>query len=105
MKSVVAIAFLVLLSGCAVKKDWQPTGGSKSDGVVRMSYQVREMEKPVLDEEQAVALAAKRCIAWGYTGAEAFGGITSQCVQGGGFGGCGMRQVTKEYQCTGEQKK
>lgn len=105
MKKAFVLAAVLALSGCAVNKDWTPTGGSKADGVVRLSYQVGEMEQAVLREEQAVALATRRCASWGYSGAEAFGGTTSQCVQGGGFGGCGMRQVTKEYQCTGEVRK
>lgn len=104
MKKVLAVLFALALSGCAVHKQWTPTGGSKADGVVRLAYQVAEMEQPILDEEQAVSLATKRCKSWGYTGAEAFGGTTSQCTQGGGFGGCSARQVTKEYQCTGDLK-
>ncbi len=104
MRTVLAVLFAVALSGCAVHKHWTPTGGSKADGVVRLSYQVAEMEQPILNEDQAVMLATKRCKSWGYSGAEAFGGTTSQCNAGGGFGGCSMRQVTKEYQCTGDLK-
>lgn len=104
MKRVLAILFAVALSGCAVHKDWTPIGGSKADGVVRLSYQVADMEKPILDESQAVMLATKRCKSWGYSGAEAFGGTTSQCNTSGGLSGCNLRQVTKEYQCTGALK-
>ena len=105
MKKLLVLAAVLALSGCAVNKNWTPTGGSKADGVVRLSYQVKEMEQPILNEEEAIALATRRCASWGYSGAEAFGGTTSQCIQGGGFGGCSQRQVTKEYQCTGELAK
>ena len=99
MALLVVAAFV---SGCSTTKDWSATGGSRADGVVRLSYEHGDLEKPVLSEPQAVGLATRRCEAWGYTGAEAFGGTTRQCSQGGGFGGCTVWQVTKEYQCTGE---
>lgn len=100
---VLAIAAMtaVLVTGCATTKDWSATGGSRSDGVVRLSYEVGEFEKPQLNEMQAVNLATQRCKTWGYSGSEAFGGVTRQCNQGGGFGGCSRWMVTKEYQCTG----
>lgn len=92
---------LAVISGCAVMKQWSATGGSRSDGVVRLSYETGEMEVPQLSEQQAIRLAAQRCRAWGYSGAEAFGGVTRQCNAGGGFSGCARWTVTKEYQCTG----
>ncbi|WP_454261926.1 YecR family lipoprotein [Pseudoxanthomonas mexicana] len=42
---------------------------------------------------------------WGYTGAEAFGGVTQQCNMPGGMGGCQRWLVTKEFQCTGMGNK
>lgn len=98
---IIATAAVLLLSGCTTTKDWTATGGSRADGVVRLSYEVTEFEKPQLNEQQAVYLASQRCKTWGYSGAEAFGGTTRQCNQGGGFGGCSQWVVTKEYQCTG----
>jgi hypothetical protein len=97
----IALTAAIFLSGCAVNKDWSATGGSRSDGVVRLSYELREFEQPQLSEQQAISLATQRCKTWGYTGAEAFGGVTRQCNQGGGFGGCSQWMVTKEYQCAG----
>lgn len=97
----VAVLMCALLGGCAVTKQWSATGGSKSDGVVRLSYELGEFEKPVLNESQGVQMATQRCKTWGYSGADAFGGTTRQCNQGGGFGGCSRWLITKEYQCTG----
>lgn len=57
-------------------------------------------EQPVVDEEQGLSLARQRCATWGYTGAEAFGGITRQCTAMT-TSGCSVTLVTKEYQCTG----
>ncbi len=91
----------LLSSGCAVQKNWAATGGSRSDGTIRLSYEVGEFEQANLSERQAVLLATKRCRVWGYKGAEAFGGVTRQCNRFGGFNGCANWTVTKEYQCTG----
>ncbi|WP_242638492.1 YecR family lipoprotein [Pantoea ananatis] len=95
---------LIVLSGCAAKKQMVPTGGSKSDGTVRMSYSYGMFEKPVIDPQQGMTAAKARCSAWGYNGAEAFGGFTSQCSQPSSSG-CMQTTVTVEYQCTGDLKK
>ena len=100
-KILVLLVSFLLLSGCAVTKDWSATGGSRADGVVRLSYDVGEMEQAVLNEQQAVRLATLRCNKWGYSGAEAFGGVTRQCNSTGGFSDCSQWVVTKEYQCIG----
>lgn len=104
MKSgfIALAAICISLSGCATTKDWAATGGSRSDGVVRLSYDYGSLQSVNVSEEQAVQLATQRCSSWGYQGAEAFGGITRQCTQPGGFGGCTVWLVTKEYQCTGK---
>lgn len=104
MRFLVIVSLVVLLlSGCATTKHWSATGGSRADGVVRLSYEHGEFEQPQLSEAEAVDLAIKRCKIWGYSGAEAFGGVTRQCNMFGGFGGCANWIVTKEYQCTTEQ--
>lgn len=89
------------LSGCATPVDWVATGGSRSDGVVRLSFTFGEFEIPQVNAQQGVDLATQRCKTWGFSGAEAFGGVTQQCSQWGGLGGCARWTVTKEYQCTG----
>jgi hypothetical protein len=101
MKLVAALFVVTMVAGCATQKEWSATGGSRSDGVVRLSYEAGSMEQPQLDERQGVALATRRCQTWGYTGAEAFGGVTRRCNIPGGLGGCAQFVVTKEYQCTG----
>lgn len=57
---IATAAAALFLSGCAVNKDWAATGGSRSDGVVRLSYEVAEMEQPQLNEQQAIRLASQR---------------------------------------------
>ncbi|WP_407919345.1 YecR family lipoprotein [Croceicoccus estronivorus] len=76
------------------------TGGSKADGVVEMSYEYGEFEEPVVNPQQGVEAATKRCKAWGYKTAEAFDGGINTCVIPGGLGGCSTMRTTVSYQCT-----
>lgn len=100
-KITIAVISIALLAGaCATAKTWQATGGSRSDGTVRLSYEYGMFEVPHVDEAQALNVAKQRCAVWGYNGAEAFGGTTSQCTQSGSSG-CMLTLVTKEFQCLG----
>jgi len=93
------------LLGCVVENrpmDWQATGGSRSDGVVKLSVQYGGMVRPILNEQQAIDEATRRCISWGYTKAEAFGGVINNCPEPSAIydGVCRSAFLTKEYQCT-----
>lgn len=94
---VTALAFT--LGSCATSKNWQATGGSRSDGVVRLSYEYTLFESPVTDEAHGQRVASERCAAWGYDLARPFGGQTRVCTDNG-YDGCMNWRVTKEYQCT-----
>lgn len=96
--TLISCIFVFLLAGCSVTKDWQATGGSKSDGTVRLSYETNNFEMVETSEAQALEEARKRCQAWGYKDAEAFGGELRQCNSFSGMG-CNGFLVTKEYQC------
>jgi len=99
-KLAIAAAVMLTVAGCASAKMWQATGGSRADGVVRLSYQYGLFEQPTL-ADSGQAMAAERCKVWGYSGAEAFGGVTEQC-NNFGSSGCTSWLVTKEFQCTGQ---
>lgn len=101
-KTVTVLIALFLVGGCAVTKVPQPTGGSKSDGVVELSYEYGTFEKPVVKWGEADRAARDRCSAWGYTDAERFGGGTRECNNYSG-GTCNRWLVTVSYQCTGGQ--
>lgn len=101
-KIALCIALLSMMAGCAVQKEWVAIGGSKADGVVRLAYDDLPGQYAQVSETQAIRTAAARCGSWGFSGAEAFGGVTSQCVDGAR---CKTRQVIKEYQCTGEARR
>ena len=56
----------LLLSGCAVTVVPVATGGSRSDGIVKMSYQFSPITIPHVDKTAAIRNAARYCKNWGY---------------------------------------
>ena len=93
-----ALFMALLLSGCAVTVVPVATGGSRSDGIIKMSYQFSPMTIPQVDLAAAIRNATQYCKNWGYDTAEPFdAGITS-CSQPSAFG-CDMHLTTIEYQC------
>jgi hypothetical protein len=106
MKKHLVFLFVVALGigGCAITKEWAATGGSRSDGVVKLSYEYGLFQAPQVSAQQGLELAKARCSAWGYSGAEAFGGVTRVCNNRDSTG-CNSWLVTAEYQCTGRPEK
>jgi hypothetical protein len=102
MKFYVGVAFAaaLIVAGCAVQKELVPTGGSRADGTVNLSFEYGAFEKPQIDKDKAVATATQRCAAWGYKGAEPFGGAITKCEAANAYG-CIQTLVTVTYQCTG----
>ena len=105
MEKFVLVAIAGVLAGCAPPKmELATTGGSKADGVVEVSYEILETEKQGYDEEKALREAVKRCQAWGYEGAEPFGGERKTCSVSPGFWtSCYMWRFDISYQCLGEK--
>ena len=96
------LAFLfggvVAIAGCATVSQMTATGGSRADGIVKLSFEAGMFDRVEIDEATALDTARRRCGIWGYNDAEAFGGITRQCQQSSMYG-CARWFVTKEYQC------
>ena len=103
MKHAILFTSLILsisfLQGCAVQKELVPTGGSRADGIVKLSYEYGLFEAPQLNAQQGVNAAKQRCSSWGYKNAEAFGGSTKSCIIPTN-NGCNRWLVSIEYQCT-----
>lgn len=97
---VASVLALCVLQGCAVQKELVSTGGSRADGTVKLSYEYSMFEQPKLNALQGLSVATQRCAAWGYTGAEPFGGGTKSCTNRNN-NGCVSWMVTVQYQCTG----
>jgi hypothetical protein len=111
---VVVIAFIsrsfvicvcIALTSCETIKVPEPTSGSRADGTVKLSYEVQQFEKPIVQWDAAQAAAEQRCKAWGYQSAEKFGGQETHCNAFNGNGGCVDTFVTVQYQCTGTSPK
>jgi YecR-like lipoprotein len=98
--SLLVLTATVFVTGCAVEKKLIPTGGSRADGTVKLSFEYGAFEVPKLDTTQAMTQAQQRCAAWGYSGADPFGGGIKRCTFGNAYG-CNRWLVTYEYQCTG----
>ena len=97
----VAAGFAFVLIGCAKQVAMVPTGGSRADGTVTLSYEIGSMQKAQIDPAQAQVAASQRCTAWGYSSAQAFGGETRQCQQSSEYG-CMRWFVSMTYQCLGK---
>ncbi|MCI0552510.1 MAG: YecR-like lipofamily protein [Anaerolineae bacterium] len=93
----------LVVSACASQKTPVPTGGSRADGVVELSYEVGMFEKPEVDWATANRSASERCRAWGYTSAEPFGGQKTNCQHYNAYGNCTQAIITVDYQCIESQ--
>lgn len=96
-----AMGAAMVLAACSTNKILTPTGGSRSDGTVEMSYQYGAFERPVIDFNSARVAAEQKCRAWGYSSAEPFGGERRQCQAPDPNIGCAAWFVSMTYQCTG----
>ena len=93
------VLFTALLSsGCTVTVVPVATGGSRSDGIVKMSYEFSPITIPQVDQTAAIRKAAQYCKNWGYDTAEPFDAGLTSCSQPSAFG-CDMHLTTIEYQC------
>ena len=96
--------FTFLLLGCAVTKEYAATGGSRADGIIKLSYEQRRFEIPNINEQQGLNLARDRCKSWGYNDAQSFGGVIRTCNESG-LSSCEQWLITKDYQCLGNLEK
>ncbi|BAJ01946.1 YecR-like lipofamily protein [Shewanella violacea] len=104
MKKLIALAIVLATSGCVGKKDWQAAGGSKAEGIIKLSYTFSGNRNPQADDEQALKVAEERCQLWGFTGARPFQFVDVRCQRTHGAS-CGTHIVTKAFQCIPEQAK
>ncbi|MDO4433656.1 MAG: YecR family lipoprotein [Alysiella sp.] len=79
---------------------WKTAGGSRAEGMIKLAYdaEARQINTPS-DSCQGLALARKRCVSWGYQGAEAFDYVAKTCLAYLGRN-CVHYRVEQEYQCT-----
>ena len=97
---IVLLILCFVTAGCARKAYLTPTGGSRADGTVDLSYEYGVLISPKVQWEPALQLAKERCAAWGYDSAERFGGEVKKCNYYNSHGNCLRWFVTVQYQCT-----
>lgn len=97
MKNLFSIVVLsaAMLAGCATQKQLVPSGGSRADGIVKMSMGFSSFESPRVDLAQAKSAAKQRCVSWGYTDVEPFNQGVRRCQNHSCI-------ETYEYQCIGK---
>lgn len=100
-KTIILVMGLLVVAGCAVKKPYYATGGSRADGTVDMAYDIALMEQAVVDDNQAQQIANQKCKVWGYSESEPFGGKVENCYSRNGYGDCLRGQMVVKYQCLG----
>src|SRR6476620_11819929 len=103
--TIVNVALVFILSGCTTVKVPAATGGSRSDGVVELSYEYGAFEAPDVLWEIANISARERCGAWGYHDARAFGSSKRKCNQYDQFGSCISTVDTIPCQCTDRHRQ
>jgi len=99
LRFLASAALLLNLAACATSQKWAVTGGDRTDGVVRVSYDYPEFQQPEVSDAQAMKIALGRCAGWGYEAAKPIPGQTRQCSNMEGAN-CNLWKVTREYQCT-----
>ncbi|MGX5220274.1 YecR family lipoprotein [Pseudomonas segetis] len=101
LRMLLVLITVLASTGCAVKKDYYAMTGSRADGTVDMAYDFRQFEKPIVNQDQAYSIAKQKCGVWGYSDAEAFGGMRQNCHQRDNWGTCLAGQIVVQYQCIG----
>lgn len=99
LRFLVSAALLLNLTACATSQNWGISGGDRSGGVVRVSYEYPEFRQPEVSDAQAMKIALGRCAGWGFDKAAPIPGQTRQCSNMEGAN-CNLWTVTREYQCT-----
>jgi len=93
---------IFMLAGCippSVNKIPLPTGGSREEGKVVMSYTRKNYEMAIVDWNKTGVDAAIRCIEWGYTGAVTASAKIYDCYEKGETA-CNIFWIKKRYRCT-----
>jgi YecR-like lipoprotein len=101
LRLLATAALLLSLGACATGQKWAVTGGDRSDGVVKVSYEYPEFQQPEVSDAQAMKIALGRCSGWGYETAKPIPGQTRQCSNMEGAN-CNLWTVTREYQCASQ---
>ena len=97
---IVALTSAIALVGCVEqRKDIYALDGSRADGLLDVAFQ-GGANYDAGDINKALEIAAQKCKAWGYKGADKFGSRRTVCLASGLFG-CLNSEQTVKCQCLG----
>ncbi len=88
----------VLLAGCTTYKMWSEGDSDSDNGIVRLTYEYRKFESPLVDERGGVELAKERCRDWGLPAQAQRKGEDRKCLSGN-ESNCSRWLVIREYRC------
>ena len=97
MPRILLAAVLLSLAGCTTYKLWNEAGSDSDEGTVKLSYEYRKYENPMVDERAGVQMAKERCKDFGFPSAQRKG-EQRECLSGTPED-CGRWRVTREYRC------
>ena len=102
MKTPLTTLAALLLTGCVTTQthQYQPVGGSKSDGRITMAffYEKNMFYQHEVDDKAALNEARRRCRNWGFLGGvEAFAALEQ--VSHHNEWDVPIMKVTREFQC------
>ncbi|MFJ3486559.1 YecR family lipoprotein [Pseudomonas sp. NPDC090202] len=90
----------VAIAGCVQNPtDISALDGSRADGMVTVAFQGNNRITSA-DFSKRLTIAAARCSAWGYQGADKFGNQFTRCTSANYFG-CATSEIVVKYQCLG----
>ena len=97
MQRFLFIAVLVSITGCTTYKLWNDADSDSDLGTVKLSYEYRKFENPMVDERAGVEMARERCKDFGLPNAQRKG-EARECLSGTPED-CSKLRVTREYRC------
>lgn len=97
MKRYLLAIVVISLAGCTTYKLWNEAGSDSDLGTVKLSYEYRKYESPVVDERAGTQMARERCKDFGFPNAQRKG-EERECLSGTPED-CSKWLVTREYRC------
>lgn len=98
-KLYILFCLCVFATSCKTIVYMDTTGGSKSGGVVELSYNTSWIDIPEVQWEDAQRKAVNTCKDWGYRSAKRFGAGIKDCTGYDEQLGCTDWRIIYKYQC------
>ena len=94
----------LLTSACTMQSQPMIVDGDRAAGKVISTTGPTTLQPQDIDWTENGAEAVRRCLEWGYTGAEAFEGGTTDLLGHDPFWGTQIWRYSRVYQCTTDRR-